>query len=55
MNVNYETETQESWLGEWQQEQLDKIIEETRQHIESRMLGYNPDKETKEEKDEKWT
>jgi len=48
MNANYEA--QESWLGEWQQEQLDKIIEETKQHIKSRMLGHNSEKEMKEEK-----
>lgn len=44
--MNYET--QESWVNQWQEEQLESLIQETKQYLQNRMLSDEIGEETEE-------
>lgn len=46
MNINYET--QESWVNQWKEEQLESLIQETKQYLQNRMLSDEICEETEE-------
>jgi len=48
MTMNYET--QESWVNQWQEDQLERLIQETKQYLQNSMLSDEICEETTEEK-----